>query len=282
MKHYPDPPLKSPHTLSPPLQAPVPLPPCPATQSPPVRPAMEASCPFRLQSYALESSLTREGMDLLRRKGVRIGISGSCGTGDRIIRHINVCFPGFEGDPALWKIKPLNDGNMLLLCPSTLAKISLLGWKYLNLQMGVLLFEDWDFSLRSLLDPLQLTAEIVIRGLPLEFWNELDIASITGSFATLLSIDRTSLTWCNNQDCICQVTCHGAEKIPQFIEMHVNGRMLTLKIDIRIALYCLGHPELFPTLRGDFCLQNFVDCCHSAREDAMCTDTFVDSDDADA
>ncbi|WOL13289.1 hypothetical protein Cni_G22058 [Canna indica] len=66
------------------------------------------SRPLRLQSFVIQSALTRERMDLLRRKGIRVVSSGSCCTGtSSIIHFIYSYFTGFEGDSLLWKIKVL-------------------------------------------------------------------------------------------------------------------------------------------------------------------------------
>ncbi|WOL01242.1 hypothetical protein Cni_G09958 [Canna indica] len=59
---------------------------CPSSSS--SKQTMESNRPLRLQSFFLESALTREGMDLLHLKGIRVALYGSYGTVDRIVRFI--------------------------------------------------------------------------------------------------------------------------------------------------------------------------------------------------
>ncbi|WOK97593.1 hypothetical protein Cni_G06301 [Canna indica] len=127
---------------------------------------MDTNRSMRSQYYLRISAATWEGINLLCSKGLKVISTGSCDIGDQLLRFIRSYFFGYEADPMVWKIKAMNDGSMLLLCPSTTTKAYLLSWCVMNVQSEFVEFDEWNFAAGRVVTPLQLTAGLSLCSIP--------------------------------------------------------------------------------------------------------------------
>ncbi|WOK97320.1 hypothetical protein Cni_G06028 [Canna indica] len=142
----------------------------PASESfSPSAPAMDYNKPLCDKCFLLASVATMEGRDLLHRKSLRVSVSGACCPSNQIVHQLALFFSVFDDDFLLWKARDMPNGNLLLLCSSSLAKSSLLNWRCLRLSSAMLEISEWDFDFGSLPDPLHLHVGLRLRGLSIEY-----------------------------------------------------------------------------------------------------------------